>query len=320
MLHLMLRLSTPLAMIAVRQATCPQFPQPPANQGSGDGAAPPRIDAGSLRAAAPTIGTAPGVQCIAYDFRLRQQHRDVEVRAGVEWALVIALRAGKAVAARMLPSGTLSTRFENLAVDQVLVYCGGRADMLEVCVDVVPDPDDEEQQWAGSPLIAKGIQVPIRALDPTLGSQADEDALAKSRLVAGEDFDERAFHNVTELMNAAAADVEDAAPVWSSSGRARGARRALHRAPTVVVRACAADRAGMAADARLRLSRPCRRARDRRRLRLPHHGPLPASGRRGTGARLPLRPARHDAADGIRARPRVAAHARACHRSAAARA
>ena len=68
----------------------------------------------------------------------------------------------------------------------------------------------------GEPLIAKGIQVPIRALDPALGSQADEDALAKSRLVAGEDFDERAFHNVTELMNAAAADAEDAAPVWSS--------------------------------------------------------------------------------------------------------
>ena len=41
-LHLMLRLSTPLARIAVRQAACPEFPQPAANQGSGDGEAPPR--------------------------------------------------------------------------------------------------------------------------------------------------------------------------------------------------------------------------------------------------------------------------------------
>ena len=215
-LHLMLRLDTPLAVIAVRQAACPEFPVPAVNQGAGNGELPRGASALPLRAAPPTIGTAPGVQCIAYDFRLREGHRDVEVRVGVEWALVIGLRAGKAVAARMLEAGTLSTRFENLDVDQVLVYCSGRADMLEVCLDVLPNPDDEEKEWVESRLIAKGIQVPIRALDPVLGSQAAEDALAKSRLLAGEDFDERAFHDVTELMNAAAADAANAAPVWSS--------------------------------------------------------------------------------------------------------
>ena len=215
-LHLVLRLHTPVAEIAVRQAACPEFPLLAANQGAGNGARPGIVPL-PLGAAPPTIGTAPGVRCIAYDIRLREGHRDVEVRAGVAWALVVALRAGKAVAARMLESGTLSTRFENLDVDQVLVYCSGRADMLEVCLDVLPDPEDEEQAWAESTLIAKGIQVPIRTLNPALGSQADEDALAKSRLIADEDFDEEAFHDVAELMNAAAADAANASPMWSSS-------------------------------------------------------------------------------------------------------
>jgi hypothetical protein len=162
------------------------------------------------------IGTAPGRRCGAYDIRLREGHRVVEIRAGVPWALAIALRDSKAVAARMLvaAAGTQSTRFENLDVDQVVIYCGARASLLDVCLDAVAE--QEEQAWAGSRLIAKGIQVPIRALDPALGSQADEDALARSRLLAGEVFDEDAFHDVAELMNAAAADAASAAPVWAS--------------------------------------------------------------------------------------------------------
>lgn len=164
------------------------------------------------------MGTAPGVRCVAYDIRLAESHRVVEARIGVPAALAIALRAGKAVAARMLvaPSGQQSTRFENLDVDEVVVYCTARATLLEICLDVVPDPVEEERAWAGSRTLAAGIQVPIRALDPALASQADEDALAKSRLPAGEDFDEEAFHDVTALLNAAAGGA-DPAPVWASS-------------------------------------------------------------------------------------------------------
>ena len=216
-LHLMLRLSTPLAEIAVRQAdlsgVSPAGRQPGLRERGGTtcespaGRCVPRRPRSAPRPAFSASRTTSG-----------SGNSIVTWRSASAWHGRSRSRCapGRRSPRGCSPSGTLSTRFENLAVDQVLVYCGGRADMLEVCVDVVPSPDDEEQQWAGSPLIAKGIQVPIRALDPTLGSQADEDALAKSRLVAGEDFDERVFHDVTELMNAAAADAENAAPVWSS--------------------------------------------------------------------------------------------------------
>jgi hypothetical protein len=164
-----------------------------------------------------SIGTAPGVRCVAYDVDLPERHRVVEVRIGVPAALAIALRDGKAVAARMLaaPGGTQSTRFESLDVDEVLVYCTARAGALEICLDVPRDTREEDAAWAQSTVVATGLQVPIRALDPTLASQADEDALAKSRLLAGEAFDADAFHDVTALLNAAVG--ASAAPVWASS-------------------------------------------------------------------------------------------------------
>src|SRR6185312_2474661 len=117
-------------------------------------------------------------------------------------------------------------------------------------------------------LIAKRIQLPIRALDPGLGSQADEDALAQSRLLTDEQFDPDAFHGVTELMNEAGAGV-------CGRGRARGAQRPVRRAAPVAICTGAADRARLATDARLRLPRPRGRARGRRHLRLPDRRPLP---------------------------------------------
>jgi hypothetical protein len=210
-LHRVLRLHTPTAEIGVRQADCPTFPQLPD--------AGPHVD-DLLPAVGPAaIGTAPGRRCVAYDIRLLGHHRVVEVHIGVPAALAIALRGGKGVAARTLvaPSGTQSTRFDNLDVDQVLVYCAARASLLEICRDEAPDPDEEEQEWAGEPFVAKGIQVPIRALDPGLGSQGDEDALAKSRLLPGEDFPAYSFHDAAESMNAAAGDAAHTAPGWAST-------------------------------------------------------------------------------------------------------
>ena len=194
-LHRVLRVHTPVAEIAVRQAACPVSPVAPH---------------------AVAIGTAPGVRCVAYDIRLGVGHRMVEIHIGVPAALAIALRDGKAVAARPLtaPGGTQSTRFENLDVDQVIVYCTTRAALLEICIDVAPGPEQEEHEWADAELIAKRIQIPIRALDPALGSQADEDALAQTRLLADEQFDPDAFHGVTELMNEAAAG---GAPVYAGA-------------------------------------------------------------------------------------------------------
>ena len=62
-----------------------------------------------------------------------------------------------------------------------------------MCWTPRPDPDPEEAEWANAKLIAEHLQLPIRALDPTLGSRADEDVLARSRLIDGEAFDADAF-------------------------------------------------------------------------------------------------------------------------------
>ena len=197
-LHRFLRLQTSVALFTVRQAASPQPP--------------PGVPA----AAREPFGTVSGVVCVAYEIDLPERHRVLEVDVGTGAALAIALRDGKAVAARLLtsPLGVQSVVFEGLDADGAVVYCSGAASSLQVCLDQ-PSPD-EDKQWENTQPIAAGIQVPIRALDSTLGSQADEDAVAKSRLLDGEVFDEDAFHDVADLMNAAAADAANVAPVWLS--------------------------------------------------------------------------------------------------------
>jgi hypothetical protein len=158
-------------------------------------------------------------RCRAYDIVLSEGHALVEVRVGLPAVLAIGLRSGKAVQARQLadPSGTQTARFEGRDVDEVLLYAATAATALEVCLDRPPDPEQEEREWAGEPFIATNVQVPIRALDGALASEADEQALAASRLLAGERFDAAHFRAVAGLTNAAAADAADAAPVWSSA-------------------------------------------------------------------------------------------------------
>ena len=165
------------------------------------------------------VGTTGQSRCLAYDIRLPEGHRVVEVHAGLPATLAIAFRQGKAVDAKVLtaPSGTQIARFLDRDVDRVLLYAGTIANALQVCLDVPPDPKKEEREWASEPFIAKGIQIPVRALDSGLASAADEDALASSRLLAGEGFDAAAFRDVAEFLDAAAADADAVSPVWSSS-------------------------------------------------------------------------------------------------------
>jgi hypothetical protein len=178
-LHRVLRLHTDVADFSVRQV-----PGPPAPPGS----------------------TQPPPYPIAYGIRLPQPRRVVEVHAGVPAALAIALRAGKAVAVRILtgPSGTQSVRFSDLGADEVQLYTTRPVSALELCLDIAPDPDKEEAEWANAKLIAEHLQIPVRALDPALTTAGDEEALAKSRLIDGEDFDVGAFDSAAELLNAAA--------------------------------------------------------------------------------------------------------------------
>ena len=111
------------------------------------------------------IGTAPGVRCIAYDVRLRERHRVIEVRIGVPAALAIVLRAGKAVAARVLVarSGSRAALREPRRRPG-LIYCTARATSLEICLDVCGIRRRRRRAWAGAEIVAKDLQLPLRTL------------------------------------------------------------------------------------------------------------------------------------------------------------
>jgi hypothetical protein len=152
----------------------------------------------------------------AYGIRLPLSHRVVEVHAGVRGALAFALRAGKAVAARVLdsPSGTQIATFAELDVDEVQLYTITQVSTLEVCLDQMSDPIAEEAEWATATVLAERLQLPIRALDPALITSDDEKALAFSRLLPGEGADDETFESVAELLNAT---VETGAPQWATT-------------------------------------------------------------------------------------------------------
>ena len=194
-LHTVLRLHTALADFAMRVGPCPQ---------TASGAAPGSIIVGGARR--------------VYGITLAERHRYVRVAAGVAEMLGIALRDGKAVAARTTatPGGAQSLILEGLDVDEVQLYCQSEAKSLELCLDIAPTAAQDAAQWASATVIAKGLQVPIHALDSTLTSQAAEDARAGARLLPGEQFDADGFHAVSKLMNGAAADAQDEPPVCAS--------------------------------------------------------------------------------------------------------
>jgi hypothetical protein len=193
-LHRDFRLRLPFGELRIREVPCPE----------------PR------RTARAAIGTVPQRRCAAYELGLTTRHRVVQVRAGVPSALAIALRDGKAVDARQLddPSGIQTARFDNRDVDQVEIHCDHRATSLEVCLDVAADPGADDASWAGATTVAKNLQLPLRSVNTAVSSAAQEDALAKSRLLPGEAFEAEAFRDVADLMNAAA---DTGLPVWQST-------------------------------------------------------------------------------------------------------
>ncbi len=153
--------------------------------------------------------------CLRYDVQLGAAHNLVQVTAQAPAVLAIALRESKAVDSRFLTNanGVQSMSFEGRSVDEVVLYTGQPLGGLAICVDTPQTPDEEDADWNGVPYIAKGIQLPVRAVNGSLASSNDEITLAQSRLIAGEALDASAFASVSATMNGAAG-AGPAAPVW----------------------------------------------------------------------------------------------------------
>lgn len=177
--------------------------------------------AGTFRAsslAAMRLSTHGDRPCVRYDVDLREQHEHVRVSIAVPAALAIAMREGKAVDTRVGsdPSGPQQFLFENRRIDRVLVYVTQLAKGLTICADILPAPEQEKQEWAGVPVLIRGLQLPVRAVNAALASGQDERNLADSRLLPGETLGDSAFKDVAELLNEAAAAAA-ASPVWYST-------------------------------------------------------------------------------------------------------
>jgi len=175
--------------------------------------------ANSVAPAAPSILASSSAQsCLRYRVRLDGPRRFVRVDARVAWTLAIAMREGKAVDSRFVAnaSGIQEATFVGRGVDEVLLYTNQRISGLTICVDVAPSPKDENAEWASVPFIAKQLQLPLRKLIPSLGSPADELALATSRLVAGETLDAAAFKGFARTMNATLG-AGPASPMWCTN-------------------------------------------------------------------------------------------------------
>lgn len=167
-----------------------------------------------------TLGTSTSVgsrkpTCLRYDIQLGAEHQLVQVAAQAPGVLAIAMRQGKAVDSRFGTdtSGLQSFSFQSRSVDEVVLYTGRPLQALKICDDKLQTRDDEDADWKAVPYIAKGIQLPVRAVNAALASANDELTLARSRLIAGEALDAAVFASVADTMNSAA-NAGPAAPVW----------------------------------------------------------------------------------------------------------
>ena len=166
-----------------------------------------------LPAAMLSAAAAPG-GCLIYDFTFPREHDEIAITLNVPILLAIAFRGDQAVATA---AGVQTAEFTHRHADRVLVYARTRASAITVCVDVPESDEEHERGWSQAATIAKNVNFPVRAVNPALGSSADERQLADGRLLPGESYDAAAFDDATRMLNDAASLDPDGAPVWATT-------------------------------------------------------------------------------------------------------
>jgi hypothetical protein len=157
-------------------------------------------------------GEAAHTPSEVFRFDLDADHRIVEVTAIAKLSFVIALHAGRVVGVAGPTAGQARHRIRAPRLDAVVVYAVSPTSLL-VCVDFVagpnaPPPDD----WHGVAPIVTGLTMPFRELMPTLQSDADELAEARSRLLPGEDVGADEFARLAAVVRPMLAAVGPSRP------------------------------------------------------------------------------------------------------------
>ena len=235
----------------MRQAACPEFPTLTDDDdtvhpglldriGIDEGAhrpVLPNVPPVPVGATALAIGTAPGVRCIAYDIRLREQpprRRGPHRRAGR--ARDRAARGQgrrRAHARRALGPAERALREPRRRPGRRLLH--GARDVLEVCLDVVPDPVDEEQRVGGEPFDRQGDPDADPRARPGARPRRPTRTHSPGRACSpARTSTRRPSTTSPTLMNAAAADAEQP--------RRCGRARSRARSPTTRSSSCAPGR------------------------------------------------------------------------------
>jgi hypothetical protein len=164
----------------------------------------PRIHDDASLAAAPA-GLVPAVsvnpKCLVYEIRYDRPCNGARIRFTPYGGLAVAFRGQKAVEAKaMTLSGTQAdVEFHSEGIERVILFVAVMARSLTICC---LNPEDRKN-WEDAKLIARNLQFPLRTIEPSVHSLAQEQALAKSRLLPGEDLGPGQFKDLSREMNEA---------------------------------------------------------------------------------------------------------------------
>lgn len=139
-------------------------------------------------------------QCDVFTLELDEPQKNVEVFIQARKSFAFALREGKVIAVSGDPVYAQATyHLSGIAIDTVILYCLYPIS-IQFCIRVPLSKELEE--WSDAEYIVSNLQLPIKELMTNLNSFNDECAVAMSRLLPGEIFNNKEFSNLADILRA----------------------------------------------------------------------------------------------------------------------
>ena len=153
----------------------------------------------------PTSAIAPAAENFAYSVftqRLNTPTDHVSVICAARAAFAIATSAGKSTGVAIVTATGVALAGQ--AIDTVVVYALIPT-ALRICAAQPAEPDEDAASWAAADVIATGLTLPLREVDPSLATPSQELAKARERLVTTETFTQEEAEHVAAALRRAVA-------------------------------------------------------------------------------------------------------------------
>jgi hypothetical protein len=153
--------------------------------------------------------------CRLYTVNFRRMHPLVRLKAGYGAYLLVAFSQGKAVRTELIPASAtpILISLENKFIDKLHIYMKVELKYLRICLDEDRSFEEDEKEWSSVPFLVKGLQLPFKTFNPSLGNDNDEENLAQSRVLGAEVLDTVAFRKMADLMNTTGKDLDRVTPM-----------------------------------------------------------------------------------------------------------